>query len=269
MIARPVPATDGPNLDRDRILPHGWLDVAFQVLLFAAYYGIYSVVRGFAEVNGTIAFANSRSIISIERTLHIFVEPQIQAWAMHSHVLMDIASWLYLNAQTTVTIAALFYIYIWHNDRFYEIRNMLAIAMAIALVVYTVFPSAPPRFMPEWGFVDSVAAFTGVHVSHSSASMSALVNPYAAMPSMHIAFSMLISGQLIRVVRHRVLKVAWALYPLLIAFVIIVTANHFILDAVFGAVTAGISAALALRLANLGPFAWRLTAASASASARS
>lgn len=265
MIARPLPASEGPSLNRERILPHGWLDVAFQVLLFAAYYGIYSIVRGFAEVNSTVAFANSRSLISIERTLHIFVEPQIQAWAMHSHLLMDIASWLYLNAQTTVTVAALFYIYVRHNDRFYQVRNMLAIAMGIALVVYALFPAAPPRFMPEWGFVDSVAAFTGVHVSHSSASMSALVNPYAAMPSMHIAFSTLIAGQLITLVKPRLLKVVWALYPLLIAFVIIVTANHFILDSLFGAVTAAISATVALRLAKVGPFAWRLTAATATA----
>jgi len=265
MLARVLPAAERLRLAQERLLPHGWVDVVFQASLFAAYYMVYSLIRGFAEVNGAIAFANARDLIHIERSLHIFVEPQIQAWAMGSHALMDVASWLYLNAQTTVTIAAILYVYFKHNERFYLLRNMLGIAMTVALVVYAIFPTAPPRFLPEWGFVDSVAAFTGVRVEHLSASMSALVNPYAAVPSMHVAFALIISSQLLRLVRARALKTAFALYPLLITFVIIATANHFIIDAVLGALTALISVLAAYRLANYGPFAWRLTAAPATA----
>lgn len=253
------------RLAQERFLPYGWIDVAAQASLFAAYYFLYSLVRGFAEADSTVAFANARELIRIERSLHIFVEPSIQAWAMSSHALMDVASWLYLNAQTTVTIGALVYIYLKHNQSFYRLRNTLGIAMAIALVVYAVFPSAPPRFLPEWGFFDSVASATGIHVSHSSASLSALVNPYAAVPSMHVAFALMISSQLVRLVRSKALKVAWALYPLLITFVIIVTANHFIIDAVLGAATAVVSAALSARLSNVKPFAWRLGVAPAAA----
>ena len=77
---------------------------------------------------------------------------------------------------------------------------MFMIAMAIALVGYTVFPTAPPRFMPEWGFIDTVSDFTGVHVSHASASMTALFNPYAAVPSMHVAFALMIGWPLARLV---------------------------------------------------------------------
>lgn len=265
MLARVLPAPERLRLAQERLLPHGWIDVLFQTSLFVAYYMLYSVIRGFAEVNSALAFANARDVIHIERVLHIFVEPQIQAWAMGSHAVMDVASWLYLNAQTTVTIAAIVYVYFKHNDRFYLLRNMLGIAMTIALVVYAVFPTAPPRFLPEWGFTDSVAAFTGVQVEHASASMSALVNPYAAVPSMHVAFALIIASQVIRLTRSKALKVATALYPLLITFVIIATANHFIVDAVLGALTALISIGAAYRLANFGPFAWRLTAAPATA----
>lgn len=265
MLARVLPAPERLRLAQERLLPHGWIDVAFQASLFGAYYMLYSLIRGFAEVDGTVAFAHARDVIHLEQSLHIFVEPQIQAWAMGSHAVMDLASWLYLNAQTTVTIAAILYVYVKHNNRFHMLRNMLGIAMTIALVVYAIFPTAPPRFLPEWGFTDSVAAFTGVRVEHVSASMSALVNPYAAVPSMHVAFALIISTQLMKLVRARALKIAWALYPLLITFVIIATANHFILDAVLGALTALISIAAAYRLANFGPFAWRLTAAPATA----
>ena len=83
---------------------------------------------------------------------------------------------------------------------------MFMIAMVIALVGYTVFPTAPPRFMPEWGFIDSVSDFTGVHVSHASASMSALFNPYAAVPSMHVAFALMIGWPLARLARQRVVQ---------------------------------------------------------------
>src|SRR5271166_1493402 len=117
---------------------------------------------------------------------------------------MVVASWLYVNAQTSVTIAALVYLYLRQNRSFYFVRNMFMIAMAIALVGYTVFPTAPPRFMPEWGFIDSVSDFTGVHVSHASASISALTNLYAAVPSMHVAFALMIGWPLARLARRRV-----------------------------------------------------------------
>ena len=179
---------------------------------------------------------------------------------------MDVSSWLYVNAQTTVTVGALVYLYLCHNRSFYFVRNMLMISMAIALVGYAVFPTAPPRFMPEWGFVDSVSDFTGVHVSHTSATMNALFNPYAAVPSMHVAFALSIGWPLARLVRWRALRVLWALYPFLVAFVIIATANHFIFDALLGALTAAISAYGARWLARARPAAWRFSPAPAQAS---
>jgi hypothetical protein len=170
---------------------------------------------------------------------------------------MVACSWLYVNAQTSVTVAALIYLYLRHNRNFYFVRNMLMIGMAIALVGYIVFPTAPPRFLPEWGFIDSVSDFTGVQINGHSASASALTNLYAAVPSMHVAFSLMIGWTLARLVRPRPLKVLWSLYPLLMTFVIIVTANHFLFDAVLGALTAGASAYGASCLARARPAAWR------------
>jgi membrane-associated phospholipid phosphatase len=136
------------------------------------------------------------------------------------------------------------------------------IAMAIALVGYTVFPTAPPRFMPEWGFIDSVSDLTGVRVSHASGAMSALFNPYAAVPSMHVAFALMIGWPLARLARHPLPRALWLLYPFLMAFVIVVTANHFIVDALLGALTAGASAYGASWLARARPGAWRFSGVS-------
>jgi hypothetical protein len=242
-----------------RALPHGWPDALRQVSLFLLAYIGYRVARGLVAGDATAAFQHARELISLERTLHVFVEPSVQAWASGSHVLMVTASWLYVNAQTTITITALLYLYVRHNRSFYFVRNMFMIAMAIALIGYTVFPTAPPRFMPEWGFIDSVSDFTGVHVSHASGAMTALFNPYAAVPSMHVAFALMIGWPLARLTRPLPVRIAWFIYPFLMAFVIIVTANHFIVDAFLGAVTAGASAYGARWLARARPAAWRFS----------
>jgi len=242
-----------------RVLPQGWLDVARQVSLFLCAYFAYRLVRGTVEGRATAAFQHAREVISVERTLHLFVEPSVQAWASGSHLVMEIASWLYVNAQTSVTIGALLYVYLRHNQSFYFVRNMLMIGMAIALVGYSVFPTAPPRFMPEWGFIDSVADVTGVGASQGSGSMAALFNPYAAVPSMHVAFAAMIGWPLARLVRTPAVRVLWVLYPFLMTFVIVITANHFIVDALLGALTAGASACGASWLGRVRPDAWRFS----------
>ena len=242
-----------------RVLPQGWLDLLRQVSLFISAFLIYDLVRGLVEGRGTAAFENARELISIERTLHLFVEPSLQAWASGSHLVMVGTSWLYVNAQTSITIGALLYLYLRHNRSFYFVRNMLMIAMPIALIGYVVFPTAPPRFLPEWGFIDSVSDLTPVNVSHSSASMSALFNPYAAVPSMHVAFAIMIAWPLARLARRSATRVLWVVYPFLMTFVIVVTANHFILDALLGALTAALSACGASWLARVRPAAWRFS----------
>jgi PAP2 superfamily len=245
-----------------RVLPKGWWDVLRQISLGLAVYFAYSLVRGLVEGRATAAFQHARELISLERTLHLFVEPSVQAWASGSHLVMVIASWLYVNGQTSITIGGLLYLYLRHNRSFYFVRNMFIIAMAIALVGYTVFPTAPPRFMPEWGFIDSVSDLTGVHVSHTSGMMSALINPYAAVPSMHVAFALMIGWPLARLARNSLVRALWLLYPFLMAFVIVVTANHFIVDALLGALTAGASAYGASWLARARPAVWRFSAVS-------
>jgi hypothetical protein len=251
-----------------RLLPRGWLDLLRQIALVGLAYGAYSLVRGLVEGRASAAFQHARDLIAVEHTLHVFVEPSVQAWASGSHALMDFSSWLYVNAQTSITLAALIYLYMRHNGSFYFVRNMFAVAMLIALLGYAVFPTAPPRFLPEWGFIDSVSDFTGVRLETAHGGGGAttmLTNIYAAVPSMHVAFALMIGWPLASLSRTRVARVLWRLYPLLIAFVIVATANHFILDALLGAMTAGASALAARRLGALRPAAWRFGAATAGA----
>jgi hypothetical protein len=254
-----------PRQAASRVLPHGPLDLLRQIALFAAAYYVYRLTRGIADDPdvATTAFRNARDVIDIERTLNVFVEPSVQTFVAGERWLADIAAWLYINAQTSITLGALAWIYLRRNSSFYFVRNMFLVAFGIALIGYAVFPTAPPRFLPEWGFIDTVAQFTGV--SQDSVTVDALFNPYAAVPSMHAGFALMIGWPLARLVKPRPLKAFWATYPLIVTFVIVATANHFLADAFLGAVTAGLGALAARRLARVRPAAWSFRAGPAPA----
>jgi PAP2 superfamily protein len=237
-----------------RAAPNGWFDILRQVALFAAAYYLYRIVRGAVDGRAASAFEHARNLIDVERTLHFFVEPSVQAWASGSSFVTDVASWLYINAQITVTLSALIFIYLAHNSSFYFVRNMFMVSMGIALVGYMVYPTAPPRFMPEWGFFDTVSDFTGI--PHDSVPVNALFNPYAAIPSMHVAFALMIGWPLANLSKWRLVRVFWFAYPFLITFVTVATGNHFLADAVLGALTAGIAAYAAGWLARARPTVW-------------
>ena len=238
------------------LLPKGWPDALRQVLLFAAAYFGYQIVRGLVNGNDVAnASWNATKVINLERTLHVFIEPSVQAWALNEHWLIDITDWTYLNAHYVVTLGALIFIYMRRKESFYFVRNMFMAAMLIALVGYALYPTAPPRLMPEWGFTDTVQAFTGITAERGTS--AALLNLYAAIPSMHVCFSLMVGVPLSRFVKHRAIKLLWLAYPLYITFVVIATGNHFLTDAVLGAVTAALSALISKEvLARARPHAW-------------
>src|SRR4051812_19853798 len=238
-----------------RIAPHGPLDLLRQIALFALLYYLYRLTRGAVDGRATLAFENARSVISVERSLHVFVEPTIQQWASGWSFVTDAASWAYINAQTSVTLGGLMFLYLFRNSSFYFVRNMFGVAFLVAIIGYVLVPTAPPRFLPEWGFEDTLSQYTGI--SQDNVTVNALFNPYAAIPSMHVAFALMIGWPLAKLVKFPPLKVFWAIYPFLVTFVIVVTANHFLADAFLGACTAAIGALAARALARTRPEVWR------------
>jgi membrane-associated phospholipid phosphatase len=239
-----------------RAFPHGGRDALRQFVLFGVAYALYQVVRGLVNGNDVAkASWNATKIIDLERTLHVFVEPSIQAWTANVHWLMDAADWIYLNAHYVVTIGVLLYLYQRRHESFCFVRNTFMIAMAIALVGYAVFPTAPPRLMPEWGFTDSIRQFTGFTVEDHS--VRSLLNLYAAVPSIHVCFAILVGWPMVKLSRRRWQKALWLFYPLVITFAVVATGNHYLTDAFLGAVTAGLSMLIADRvLARARPQAW-------------
>jgi hypothetical protein len=160
---------------------------------------------------------------------------------------------MYVDSHFVVTTVTLAFIYLRRNDSFYFVRNMFMVAMGIALVLYVVFPTAPPRFLPEFGFTDSVADFTGVTPQDTDL----LVNPYAAVPSMHVCFALMLAVPMARMVRRRWAVALWGAYPVVVTWVVVATANHWWLDAALGAATAAVSYAVAAGVfARVRPDAW-------------
>jgi membrane-associated phospholipid phosphatase len=147
------------------------------------------------------------------------------------------------------------------------VRNMFMVAMGLALIGYVVFPTAPPRFLPEWGFTDTVTNMVGSEPANTA---NVLYNPYAAIPSMHVAFALMLGFSGAALTRSRWLRPLWYCYPALVTVVVVVTANHFWLDAALGAIVAALSyygASYALARARPEAWAWRSAAAEAEVAA--
>jgi hypothetical protein len=228
------------------LLPQGPLDLIRQIVLFCGAYWLYRVVRGLVDGRTIEAFDNAREVISIERGLGLFFEPSVNAWASAHEWIADVTSWMYVNSHFAVTTITLAWIYLRRNERFYFVRNMYMVAMGLALVGYMALPTAPPRMITGIGFHDTVAAFTGVDADTGSASV--LFNPYAAIPSMHVCFSLMLGVTMAQMTRRWWARALWYAYSPVVTFVVIATANHWWIDGFLGATVALVSAVAAREL---------------------
>ena len=227
----------------------------FEAMLLAALYLAGELARGVARGGESTAKAHAAMIVRLERSLHVFDEATIQRVADH----LDLATFLgyaYVSVHLAGTAAALVWVYRRRRYAYTRLRNALALASGLGVVGYALFPTAPPR-LAGLGIADTVTASTSVNLD--SALVSSLYNPYAAVPSMHIAFSLIVGVSVVRLARCPIWRVAGALYPVFVLFVIVATGNHFFFDASAGAAVAVVTlgtTALAPRLLgalHLGP----------------
>jgi hypothetical protein len=228
-----------------RILPRGWLDLLWQLSLWFAFLLAYQVARGIADRNTAKAFENALTVIDIEQKADAFFELTFQRWIHSSELLTTLTSWTYWLSQFTVVGLTLLWVYLRRNDAFLRFRNTIMLANVIGLAGYALLPTAPPRMFPSFGFVDTLAAFSTVN--HGSGLVELASNPYAAMPSLHAADALIVGVVLATVVRRRIFKVLWLLWPAWVWFTVMGTANHFWLDIVAGVAVAAVAAAVVYR----------------------
>ena len=247
-----VPA--GQVADRVRrsvstLLPRGPLDLLIQLALLAGAYWAWRHARGAVDGGMGLSFSHARDLVSAERSLGLLFEPSVQHWAVSAGWPAEVARWGYANLHFKGSCLMLAILYFGYRGSFGFVRNAVFAAMAISVLGYALFPTAPPRFLPELG-LDPSSAVTGNNPLLSNPG-DPLFNPFAAVPSMHVGLSVILAWSLAMLVRPRALKAALFAYPLLMTYVVVASGNHFWLDAVFGLLTAALAVGAAMLLARL------------------
>lgn len=205
----------------------------FEVLLIAVSYWTYSLIRNAVPEQKAAALANADWIWSVERGLGIAVEQSINHTVNSVTWLIVGMNYYYATLHFVVTIGVLVWIYRFHPGRYAATRLVLFATTGVALVGYYFYPLAPPRLMNGQQFVDTVLVH---HTwgSMASGNLKHMSNQYAAMPSMHIGWSLWCGLTIFAVASAPWARILGLLYPAATLVVIVATANHFWLDAVGG-----------------------------------
>ncbi|CAN5626912.1 hypothetical protein BH23CHL2_BH23CHL2_32120 [soil metagenome] len=204
--------------------------VAEASLIYAAYF-CYYLVRGLVKDQVATARVNAHRIVDLERDLRMFVEPQAQGLTLRHDWLVDVMNWVYVWFHWPVIAIVFIWLFFNHPPDYTLYRNAILISGALSLLVFTFFPVAPPRFMPEFGFVDTIEQRS---FSKHVLLPPGLANKYAAVPSLHAGWNLLMAIAIVRKSGTRSVQAAGFVIPIMMALSIVLTGNHYILDAVAG-----------------------------------
>jgi membrane-associated phospholipid phosphatase len=227
---------------RRPFFPRGWRDFVLQLVIWLGFGLVYQLARGIADRDPLQAVVNGRLVIDIERGLHTLIEPDLQRVVTQNDLFLDVFNWTYWLSQFPVIGLALLWIYLFRNEAFLRVRNWILATNLLGLVGYVLMPTAPPRMYPEEGFVDTLAASS--LLNHGSGLIQLAANPYAAMPSVHAADALIVGFAMAMLVRSRVMRVVWTLWPSWVWFAVMATGNHFWLDIAAGIGVAALAASL-------------------------
>jgi hypothetical protein len=205
----------------------------------------YSAARLFV-VDATTGYDNAFRLWDLERVLHLPSEAAVQQLALHSPTFLRAVDDYYAYAHFPVTAVFLFWVYVFRHGAWKWVRNAMTAFTAVALLVEALVPMAPPRLVPIFGLQD-VAARLGESVYPRSAT-SGVANQFAAMPSVHFGWALVVGLCVVALTRTRWRWLALA-HPLITLVVITVTANHYWLDSVVAGllVLGALSASTAVR----------------------
>ncbi len=222
-----------PPLRKQR-RPRLWQEIGF----IALSYWIYSIIRDAVPAHLTPALQHARYILHVETLLGIDVEHSVNGFVDSVrwggwHWLANVSDYYYAVMHFLVVLSVLVWVYVKHPMNYRSLRTALYAANGFAAIIFWVYPLAPPRLMTSQTYIDTVVKY---HTwgSWGSGGISKISNQYAAMPSLHIGWSLWAGLALFMLSRTWWLRALGLLYPVATFLVIIGTANHFVLDAVGG-----------------------------------
>src|SRR5262249_41852273 len=191
-----------------------------------ALYALYEATRGLIAGDRATGVRHAQDIASLERSLHVFVEGRVQDLARGLPGLIGTLGTLYVTLHLTVTGVYLLWLHSRRPCAFPFVRTALMTASALALIGYLTFPTAPPRDA-ALGIADTIS---GGRVDLNDGLISSLYNPFAAVPSMHVGYAVIVGASLVYHGRHAALRALGIAYPALVLFVVVATGNHFLMD---------------------------------------
>lgn len=218
-----------------------------EVLIVLPAVLLYFLVRGLVDSDSGVAFHNAQRIIDLEQALGIWIEEDVQDFILDSDWRTTLVNWVYIWAHWPVIALVVFWLVLRHYDVYPKYRNAMLISGVIGMIIFATFPVAPPRLMPGYGFTDTVTEQSN---SYRVLQPPALANPYAAMPSLHFGWNLLMGIAVVRESSSRVARFLGYLSPIAMFLAIVLSANHYILDAVAGGAIVLVSLAAASALAN-------------------
>lgn len=212
----------------------GYQSAVREVVLIAGAYFAYMFVRNMIVDNvEVVGFENAASLISWEQSAGFFWEVSWQAWALDNGGawLMRVFNYLYIVTYFPIIAVTAIYFYWKYRQRYFYYRALILLTFVASLIIFGLFPLAPPRLVEGFGFVDGIATYGPAW--YASRETASYYNIYAAMPSLHFSWTF-IFGFVFWNTGPWPLKVWGALYPTVTFFAIIITGNHYILDAIVG-----------------------------------
>lgn len=223
--SRPCPRASEVEVDRPRRPP-----LLGEVVVVLGLVVVYDHVRDVASTRAGVAIAHAARLLTWESAGGLDVEQHLNAALARHHTLQAAGAWYYQLAHVSVTLTVLVWCY-WQRPAAYRgARNALLQVNAAALIVFWLYPVAPPRLLPHAGFVDS-AVVSGVIERTTSVSPDL----YAAMPSLHLAWAVWVAVMIARTTKRTTARIIAATHVLVTAVVVVATANHYLLDLAAGA----------------------------------
>lgn len=222
----------------------GWSTLAWQAVLVAGAALVYFGVRNLTEGARATAVSHARSLARLESTLGVSWERAVQGRIIGDDRLVTLADWIYIYGHWPVIIATFTWLFVRHPPDFYLLRNAMFISGAIGIVVFALYPVAPPRL----GVLEVVDTISQRSTSYRTLQPPSLTNHYAALPSLHFGWNLLVGIVVWRVTRHAWLRALAVLMVVAMGWAVVATANHYVLDVVAGAVVALTGLVLATQL---------------------
>jgi hypothetical protein len=215
-----------------------------QVLVVAAGVFVYFRIRGITDASVDVARAHAGDIVRLERWLGLDVEAAVQAPVKSSETLATAANWIYVWGHWPVILSTMVWLVWRHHDAFRRLRDGMLVSGFLGMVVFVSYPVAPPRLV-DLGLVDTV---TERSEAYRYLQPPAFVNQYAAMPSLHAGWDLLVGLAILGAAATVGLKALGVLMPVLMVWAVVATANHFVLDVLAGLVLALIGYVVAVHL---------------------